>query len=165
MIENSKKLSIKNSKEGIHLLEAFVEDICYEYNIINTYFSNIQVALNEAFFNAQIHGNKNEDESSIEVSFFSDSKGLHFLIKDEGEGFDFEVYQNLNIEELLEADDKDEGKKGFLVIRMLVDELNFYENGSLIELVFYISSINYTLTVERKKQLEQYFKNVVLLKS
>jgi serine/threonine-protein kinase RsbW len=165
MIEKSKKIRIKGSSDGIHQVEAFIEDICYEYNIFNSYFSNIQLALNEAYFNAREHGNKNDDNADIEISFFSDSKGLHFIIKDQGEGFDYESYKSMNIEDLLEADDNDNGKRGLLVIRMLVDELNFYENGSVIELIFYISSINYNLTLERKKQLELYFKNVVLLKT
>lgn len=165
MIENSKILRIKGSKEGIHQLEAFIEEICYEYNIFNNYFSNIQLALNEAYFNARLHGNGENDNAEIEISFFSDSKGLHFLVKDQGDGFDYENYQSMNIEDLLEADDNDNGKRGLLVIRMLVDEINFYDKGSVIEMIFYISSINYNLTIERKKHLELYFKNVVLLKT
>jgi anti-sigma regulatory factor (Ser/Thr protein kinase) len=160
MIQNSKKIRIENSLDGIHQLEAFVEDICYEYNIINSYYSNIQVALCEAVQNV---GNVKKSTPSYEISFFSDSKGLHFLIADEDEGFDVGKFNNLNVDDLLEVDDQNEGENGLLVIRLLVDEMNV--SSSVIELVFYISSINYSLTLERKKNLEQYFKNVVLLKA
>ncbi len=162
MIENKRNVRVKSSGEEIHLLEAFVEDICYEYNIINTYYSNIQLALNEAWFNARIHGNDSNPDALIDVSFFSDQKGLHFIVKDEGEGFDYQGYIDTNVEDLPEESD---GKRGILVIKMLVDELNFFDNGSTIELVFYISSINYSLTLERKKHLENYFKNVFLYKT
>jgi serine/threonine-protein kinase RsbW len=163
MVENKRNIRIKSSGEGVHELEAFVEDICYEYNIINTYYSNIQLALNEAYFNAKVHGNQNKPDSWIEVSFFSDQKGLHFIVKDEGEGFDYQSYIDADITDL--PDDISQAKRGILVIKLLVDELNFYDEGSTIELIFYISSINYSLTLERKKHLENYFKNVFLYKT
>jgi len=165
MVEKRKILKVKGTKEGVHLLEAFVEEICYEYNIFNSYYSNIQLALNEAYFNARIHGNKTNDEAEIEIIFFSDAKGLHFLVKDEGDGFDYQEYQNINIDQFLDANYNDEGRRGLMVIRMLVDELNFYDNGKVIEVIFYISSINYNLTLERKKHLEKYFNNVILIKT
>ncbi len=163
MVENKKQIKVRSSREGIHELEAFIEDICYEYNIVNTYYSNIQLALNEAFMNARVHGNDNNPDKNIEISFFSDQKGLHFLVKDEGDGFDFQSYLEKDITDLPEGDE--EGERGILVIKMLVDELNFYDKGSTIELIFYISSINYSLTLERKKHLENYFKNVILYKT
>jgi serine/threonine-protein kinase RsbW len=163
MVENKKQIKVRSSREGIHELEAFIEDICYEYNIINTYYSNIQLALNEAFMNARVHGNNNDPEKKIDISFFSDQKGLHFLVKDEGDGFDFQNYLDKDITDLPEGDEQ--GERGILVIKMLVDELNFYDKGSTIELIFYISSINYSLTLERKKHLENYFKNVILYKT
>ena len=163
MVENKKQIKVRSSREGIHDLEAFIEDICYEYNIINTYYSNIQLALNEAFMNARVHGNENDPGKNIEISFFSDQKGLHFLVKDEGDGFDFQNYLDRDITDLPEGDEK--GERGILVIKLLVDELNFYDKGRTIELIFYISSINYSLTLERKKHLENYFNNVILYKT
>ncbi len=163
MVDNKKQIKVRSSREGVHELETFIEDICYEYNIINTYYSNIQLALNEAFVNARVHGNDNDPEKMIDISFFSDQKGLHFLVKDEGDGFDFQNCMDKEITDLPEGDEQ--GERGILVIKMLVDELNFYDKGSTIELIFYISSINYSLTLERKKHLENYFKNVILYKT
>ena len=164
MVENKRNIKIKSSIEGLNELEAFIEDICYEYNIINTYYSNIQLAMNEVFINAKDHGNKNQPDACIDISFFSDEKGLHFIVQDEGDGFDYQKYMVAGVDELI-VDDESESKKGLLVIKMLVDELNFLNNGNTIELIFYISSINYTLTLERKKHLENYFKNVILYKT
>lgn len=163
MVENKREIRIKANPQGIHNLEAFIEDICYEYNIINSFYSNIQLALNEVFVNAKVHGNKNNPKSNIDISFFSDEKGLHFLVKDEGEGFDYQKYMDMDLTDL--PDEEGEGQRGILVIKMLADEINWMDNGSTIELVFYISSINYSLTLERKKHLENYFKNVTLYKT
>lgn len=163
MVKNKKNIRIKTSPEGIHQLEAFIEDICYEYNIMNTYYGNIQLALNEAFFNATVHGNRNDPDTFVDVSFFSDQKGLHFLVSDQGEGFDYSNFTNQDPLELPENDDQD--KRGILVIKMLADEVNFLNEGCTIELVFYISSINYSMTLERKRHLESYFKSVAFYKT
>lgn len=163
MVESKREIRIKADPQGVNELEAFIEDICYEYNIINSYYSNIQLALNEVFMNARQHGNQNNPETNIDIAFFSDQKGLHFLVKDEGEGFDYQKYMDLDLTDLPEGEG--EGQRGILVIKMLADEINWHDKGSTIELVFYISSINYTLTLERKKHLETYFKNVTLYKT
>ncbi len=163
MVENKKQITIQNSHEGIHLLEAFIEDICYEYNIMNSYYSNIQLALNEAYFNAKVHGNKNNEDTKIQVSFFSDQKGLHFLIKDEGDGFDFSQYISDDFTDKF-VEDTDKKSQGLLIIKLLVDELNFYDQGRTVELIFYISTINYSMTLERIKHLESYFKNITVIK-
>lgn len=160
MIENKKSIQIPASNEGINQLEAFIEDICYHYNIINSYYSNIQLAVNEAFLNAKIHGNKNNEESFIDVYFFSDSKGLHFIISDQGTGYKYEKYLQ---DDLIDHID-DNKSRGLIMIKLLVDEMNISEGGKTIELIFYISTINYTLTAERKKLLENYFKNVSYIK-
>ncbi|MFW5803614.1 MAG: ATP-binding protein [bacterium] len=164
MVENKKKITIQNSKEGIHKLEAFIEDICYEYNIMNSYYSNIQLALNEAFFNAKLHGNKNREDKKIEISFYSDQKGLHFLVKDEGDGFDYSQYLHDNFKQEFE-DNKYGKERGLLIIKLLVDELNFYDQGRTVELIFYISTINYSMTLDRIKHLDNYFKNITVSKS
>ena len=164
MVENKKHITIKNSKEGIHLLEAFIEDICYEYNIMNSYYSNIQLALNEAFLNAKIHGNRNQEQAKIDISFFSDQKGLHFLVKDEGDGFDFSQYVSDDFPEKF-IENKEGKSQGLLIIKLLVDELNFYDQGKTVELIFYISTINYSMTLERITHLESYFKNITVIKS
>lgn len=164
MVEKSKEIRIKSSIEGIHELEAFVEDICYEYNIFNSYYSSIQLALNEAFNNARMHGNKDNPDLWIDVSFFSDQKGLHFIVKDEGVGFDYKRYTEKDIDDLLLEEGSD-AANGILVIKMLVDELNFMNSGNTIELIFYISSINYSLTLERARHLKSYFNSVSVFKA
>lgn len=161
MVEKNRQVKVKSSNKGLNELESFIEEICYEYNIINTYYSNIQLALNEVFTNSRVYKEADNQANDIEILFFSDQKGLHFVLKEEQEGFDFKDFQNLDMYE----DDLSEESKGMLIIKMLVDELNIADSMKAIELVFYISSINYSLTVERKKHLENYFKNVTLYKA
>ena len=88
MISDKLQLIFPSLPENIHQVEKFVEDICDEYNINNTYFGNILVALTEAVENAIVHGNKNNPAKNVEIIFVSKPEGLSFTIKDEGKGFD-----------------------------------------------------------------------------
>lgn len=153
MISGKLQLILPSLPENIHKVEKFVEDICDEFNINNTYFGNILVALTEAVENAMKHGNNNDPAKQVQIVFSSDPEGLSFMIKDEGKGFDLNSIPDptdLNI-------DAEEIKgRGIFLIRNLADEVNFTHNGSCVELIFKISSINHELAVERMNLLKKY---------
>jgi serine/threonine-protein kinase RsbW len=151
MIEKKQFLSLKSTKENIHQVEKFVEDICDEFNINNTYFGNILVALTEAVSNAIVHGNKNEVNKDIHITFESKPIGLSFTIQDQGNGFDF---NNIPDPTDLAVELNEEEGRGIFLMKVLADEVNFLENGKSIELIFKISSINQELALERIKQLQ-----------
>jgi serine/threonine-protein kinase RsbW len=60
-------LKIKSDIKEIHEVEKFVEDICDYYNINNSYFGNIIVAVSEAVENSIVHGNKQDPSKSINI--------------------------------------------------------------------------------------------------
>lgn len=151
MIEKKQFLSLKSTKENIHQVERFVEDICDEFNINNTYFGNILVALTEAVSNAIVHGNKNEENKDINITFESKPIGLSFTIQDQGEGFDF---NNIPDPTDLAVELKEEEGRGIFLMKALADEVNFLDKGKSIELIFKISSINQELALDRIKQLQ-----------
>ncbi|NVO01476.1 MAG: ATP-binding protein [Bacteroidetes bacterium] len=151
MIEKKQFLSLKSTKENIHQVEKFVEDICDEFNINNTYFGNILVALTEALSNAIVHGNKNDVNKDINITFESKPIGLSFTIQDEGNGFDF---NNIPDPTDLAVELKNEEGRGIFLMKVLADEVNFLDNGKSIELIFKISSINQELALDRIKQLQ-----------
>jgi serine/threonine-protein kinase RsbW len=147
-------LKIKSVPANIHSLERFVENICDEYNINNTYFGNILITLTEAMENALYHGNKSDPEKYIIIKFESKSKGLLFEISDEGKGFDFN-----NIPDATDVQGNPERKgTGLYLIKALADEVKFKSNGSTIQIMFYISSINQQLAVDRISQLNAFKK-------
>jgi serine/threonine-protein kinase RsbW len=145
-------LKLKSVPANIHRLEKFVEDICDEYNINNTYFGNILVALTEAFENACIHGNLNDPEKNINIIFHSEPKGLLFEVKNEGNGFDYK-----NIPDAVDVvGNPDKKGTGIFLIKSLADEVKFKDNGRGIQLIFYISSINQQMSDERINQLNAF---------
>jgi serine/threonine-protein kinase RsbW len=153
MISETLQLVLPSLQESIHQIEKFVEDICEEYNINNTYFGNILIAVTEAFENAVTHGNCNDPSKNVSIIFMSKPEGLSFTISDEGKGFDINQVPDptdINIEI-----DKIKGR-GIFLIKSLADEVKFPDNGKKVEILFKISSINSELALDRINQLQEY---------
>jgi serine/threonine-protein kinase RsbW len=153
MITEKLQLILPSLPENIHKVEKFVEDICDEFNINNTYFGNILVALTEAVENAMKHGNGNNPSKHVQVIFTSKPEGLSFVIKDEGVGFDINLIPDPT--DLTIDADQLKGR-GIFLIKHLADEVHFTNNGSSVEVIFKISSINQELAVERMNLLKKY---------
>ncbi len=148
------KLSLDSRPENISSIERFVEEICDYYNINDTYFGNILIALTEAFRNSLIHGNLNDPSKMINVVFESKPKGLSFTINDEGEGFDPEsVPDPLDLE--ISPDTK-EGR-GLFLIRSLSDKVNISDEGRSIEMFFRISGIGHEAMKKRISHFNKYY--------
>jgi serine/threonine-protein kinase RsbW len=144
-------LKLKSLTSNINSLERFVEEICDEYNINNTYFGNILVSLTEALENAVVHGNKSNPDKKVIVTFESNAKGLVF----EGSGFDFS-----NIPDATDPVTNPERKgTGIFLIRSLADEVSFRDHGRTIQITFFISSINQQIADDRVSHLNSFTKS------
>ena len=149
------KLILNSRPENISAIERFVEEVCDYYNINDTYFGNILIALTEAFNNALIHGNQNNPTKKIKVVFESKPKGLSFTVTDEGAGFDPEdVPDPLD----LEIDPSTETGRGLFLMRSLSDKMEIKEDGSCIEMFFRISGIGHEAMKKRITHFNEYYK-------
>lgn len=157
MIRRNQELEFISDIKNIHKVEKFIEEISDLYNINNTYFGNLIIAITEAVNNAIVHGNANDKNKMVRIEFTSDSRGLSFKIIDEGDGFDF---NNLPSPLNDVNGEQNEIGRGIFLMRSLADEVSFSETGNEIELVFKISSINQETTIDRITKLKQYNKAV-----
>lgn len=153
MISEKLQLILPSLPENIHQVEKFVEDICDEFNINNTYFGNILVTVTEAFENAIKHGNENDASKMVQVIFMSKPEGLSFTIKDEGNGFDINQIPDPTD---LNTDPNEMKGRGIFLIKSLTDEVKFLDNGRTVEIIFAISSINSEMAIDRINQLKKY---------
>ncbi len=159
MVGKSKQIVIRSEYEEISKIENFVEQICDEYNIFNSYFGNILTALVgccEIIIDHIIKGKL--DKREIKIAFSSAKNGLNFEIKSP-----IEIFNNKYLEETFEKDDY-ENKKKYLIIKYLSDEFIISNSGKNCVITFYISSINYDKTVERDKLLDEYFEKISVKK-
>ncbi|MBN3035076.1 MAG: ATP-binding protein [Bacteroidales bacterium] len=156
MKENKKEIRLRYGQDYLNPLEKFIDEICDYFNINNTYFGNITVALTEAVENALVHGNDKDPAKFVTISFRKQPYGLSFTVKDEGSGFD---YQSIPDPEHESGQVRFPGK-GVFLIKTLADEVRFHEGGSRIEIIFKTASINHEMAVDRIKKLEQYSKTM-----
>ena len=148
------KLTLESRPENISSIERFVEEICDYYNINDTYFGNILIALTEAFKNALIHGNKSDASRKIQIIFESKPKGLSFTVSDEGAGYDPDVVPDpLD----LEIDVNSDTGRGLFLIRSLSDKVELNKEGSSVEMFFRISGIGHEAMKKRIGHFNEYF--------
>jgi len=148
------KLTLDSRPENISSIERFVEEICDYYNINDTYFGNILIALTEAFKNALEHGNESNPEKKIQLVFESKPKGLSFTISDEGSGFDPDIVPDpLDLE--ISADT--ETGRGLFLMRSLSDKMIITEDGRKTELFFRISGIGHEAMKKRISHFNEYY--------
>lgn len=145
-------LTLDSKPENISSIERFVEEICDYYNINDTYFGNILIALTEAFRNALIHGNANDPSRKITLVFESKPKGLSFTITDEGSGFDPDA-----VPDPVETELESQAGRGLFLIRSLSDKVVFSEHGRSIEMFFRISGIGHEAMKKRLTHFNEYF--------
>ena len=145
-----KELKISSLQKNISQVETFIEEICADNYISHSYFGNIMLAIEEAVKNAIIHGNKQDGNKQVILTFQRKRDGLSFTIEDEGEGF--------NPHEIPNPIDSDDAKgNGVFLIRSLADKVSYNLIGNQVELTFTISSINQETTLNRISQLKSYF--------
>lgn len=147
-------LTISTDIKELKEVENFIEDISEHFNLQNTYYGNILVALSEAVENSIIHGNKNKKEKKITITLKQVPKGLCFTVQDEGDGFDIN-----NIPDPTDVKNNPEKKgSGIYLIKTLTDEMQYFDKGKKLEMIFYTTSINNEVYQRRKKQMQDYFK-------
>jgi serine/threonine-protein kinase RsbW len=145
-----KELKISSLQRNISLVEKFIEEICDDNYIPDSYFGNIMLAMEEAVKNAIIHGNGGDSNKQVTLVFQRKRDRLSFTIKDEGNGFN-----PLEIPNPLDSDDTK--GNGIFLMRSLADKISYNQIGNQVELTFFIASINQETTLNRISQLKSYF--------
>ena len=118
--------------ENLALVEKLIDQVCDEFKVNEDHYGNILIALTEAVNNAIMHGNKQDPSKEITIICENKDRHLHFVVVDQGEGFDFDTLPDptdpANIE-------KPNGR-GVFLMKNLADEVNFSNNGTKVELKF-----------------------------
>jgi serine/threonine-protein kinase RsbW len=133
---NTISIQVPSISENIRMIESFIDNAKERFHLDDDMYGNIMIAVTEAVNNAIKHGNANDRSKNVFLSLSLDDSMLRFIIKDEGSGFN---YENLpdptapeNIEKL--------GGRGIFLMKHLSDEVDFKENGRVVELSFYMNS-------------------------
>ena len=125
-------ITIQSSTSELPKVEALIDKISELYKFTDDNYGNVLIAVTEAVNNAIIHGNNNEPAKKVYIDCIISSNTLKFLIKDEGNGFDFSNLPDptdpINIE-------KPNGRGVFLMTN-LSDSISFNDSGNQVEINF-----------------------------
>jgi serine/threonine-protein kinase RsbW len=128
------KIEFPSIMENIRLVESFIDNAKDKFNISDDAYGNIMVAVTESVNNAIIHGNHNDVNKTVWLSFFTEKEKLKCVIEDEGIGFDFENLPDPTAPENLNK----VGGRGVFLIKNLSDEVKFFDGGKKVEMTFSI---------------------------
>jgi len=143
-MKKSENIVLKSDQLYINEVEQFVERICDEHNIYNSYYGNILTSVIEAYTNAVEHGNKFDSNKFVRITFKQEQQGLSFQIQDQGNGFDIN-----KIPDPTDLSNEGVEGRGIFMIKALSDQVDFEDNGRSIKLGFRISSINREVATKR----------------
>ena len=128
------KISLASETKSLLVLEEWINKLCDLYQISVEQYGNVLIAITEAVNNAIIHGNKNIANKKTDIEYNIDNQTITFTVFDEGTGFDFNNLPDPTSPENLE---KPQGR-GIFLMNHLADEVNFIENGNVVQLKFSI---------------------------
>ena len=130
------KIEIPSISDNIRIIESFIDNAKEKFNLDEDISGNIMIAVTEAVNNAIRHGNQNNSSKNVLLSLNLDEGLLKFIVEDEGSGFDFHKLPDPTAPENISKP----GGRGIFLMKHLSDEVNFKENGKVVELSFYMNS-------------------------
>jgi serine/threonine-protein kinase RsbW len=133
---NTISIQIPSILENIRMIESFIDNAKEKFKLDDDIYGNIMIAVTEAVNNAIKHGNASDKTKNVSLSLSLKESMIQFLIKDEGQGFDYENLPDPTSPENLEKI----GGRGIFLMKHLSDEVQFKERGKIVELSFYINA-------------------------
>lgn len=127
-----KEIVLESSFDEVEHLEDYVNELQEWAEFKDKDYARIMLTLSEAVTNAIVHGNKENPEKQVIIRSKLTNGTLSISVKDEGAGFDPSNIPNpLKEENLLNI-----GGRGVYLIKEYADDLQFYENGTKLEMLF-----------------------------
>lgn len=126
------ELSIPSNFDSINKVEALIDQVCENLQVKEDYYGNVLIAVTEAVNNAIIHGNKMNNELSVDVHVGDKETDFCFKVKDNGEGFDYKNLPDPTAPENLEK----ENGRGIYLMRSLAEAVEFGDAGRSVSIYF-----------------------------
>ena len=132
---NKIQIEIPSLSENIRMIESFIDNAKERFHLNDDIYGNIMIAVTEAVNNAIRHGNRNDPKLNVALSLMLENDLIKFRVEDEGPGFDYHHLPDPTSPENLEKP----GGRGIFLMKHLSDEVEFQDNGRVVELSFYMN--------------------------
>ncbi len=128
----TERIEFPAKAENISLAEKLIDEACGKYNVHESRYGNILIALTEAVNNAIHHGNGLDPSKTVTLGYEVHPDRIVFVVKDQGAGFDFQHLPDPTDPQNLE---KPHGR-GVFLMRALAESVDFDDNGATVALSF-----------------------------
>lgn len=121
-------LEITSDPRNLRKVEKLSAEVSQYAALSESESDDLAIVTTELVNNAIHHGNKNNPEKKVTITFLVNNSRIEIRIKDEGKGFDPEKLKNpLDPENIMR-----ESGRGIFLIKYLMDniEFNFTQNGT-----------------------------------
>jgi serine/threonine-protein kinase RsbW len=133
---NTISIQVPSMTENIRMIESFIDNAKEKYRLDDDIYGNIMIAVTEAVNNAIKHGNNSDKSKNVHLSLFLNDSVIKFIVKDEGTGFNYDNLPDPTAPENLEKP----GGRGIFLMKHLSDEVEFKDDGRIVELSFYMNA-------------------------
>jgi serine/threonine-protein kinase RsbW len=127
-------IEIPSLAENIRIIESFIDNAKDKFNLNDDIYGNIMISVTESVNNAIIHGNRKDKEKNVKISLSLNEGIIKFKIADQGAGFDYASLPDPTSPENIEKP----GGRGIFLMKHLADEIDFEDDGRIVELSFYV---------------------------
>src|SRR5687768_14619127 len=87
-LEFTQRIDFPAKAENIALAEKLIDEACARYNVHESIYGNLLIALTEAVNNAIHHGNKLDPAKTVTMGYEKKEDRIIFVVQDQGPGFD-----------------------------------------------------------------------------
>ncbi|HEY9047338.1 MAG TPA: ATP-binding protein [Ohtaekwangia sp.] len=133
---NTISIQVPSLMENIRMIESFIDNAKERFHLDDDIYGNIMIAVTEAVNNAIKHGNASDKSKNVHLSLSLEDSMIKFIVKDEGKGFNYDNLPDPTAPENLEKP----GGRGIFLMKHLSDEVDFKDDGRVVELSFYMNS-------------------------
>ena len=133
---NTISIQVPSMVENIRMIESFIDNAKERFHLDDDIYGNIMIAVTEAVNNAIKHGNNNNKTKNVHLSLSLDEGMIKFVVRDEGDGFNYDHLPDPTSPENLEKP----GGRGIFLMKHLSDEVKFLDHGRTVELRFYMNA-------------------------
>lgn len=133
---NTISIQIPSIIDNIRMIESFIDNAKERFHLDEDIYGNIMIAVTEAVNNAIKHGNAGNSLKNVYLSLMLNENLLKFIVKDEGEGFNYHNLPDPTAPENIEKP----GGRGIFLMKHLSDEVEFKDGGKVVELSFYMNA-------------------------
>ncbi|MEL7585778.1 MAG: ATP-binding protein [Prolixibacteraceae bacterium] len=130
------RITIPSDFSYLKDVEIFIQELLEGAHVSEFISGYINLCICESVSNAIYHGNNQDLKKNVTIFAECKDEFLIVEVRDEGKGFDYINLPDPTLSENL----RKEGGRGLFIIRNLVDQLVFKNNGSVIQLTFKLNS-------------------------